>query len=237
MRGAPTQNAAARAVLFAPLFFFAVFLLAPFKAAAGTGDLNERFLLPAFVLMLTSLASNRPRQAHESTRWAWTLLASGTAIVVLGFQFLYVGHAARELQKIFDVLAQAHLSSDFRDLAENEFEHLGRLAAPGPSAARLLPMHESLGYFAEYLRLDRQNCIPIFSKPTSVIASSEAYHPLLNDAKKMTQFPGSIAIFGLQTRNRAIASLMTDRYETIADTGYVLILRRKAIAGSTSPPR
>jgi len=48
----------------------------------------------------------------------------------------------------------------------------------------------------------------------------------------MTQFPSAVVILGLQTRNRVIAGLMADRYETIADREYVLILRRKAEAAS-----
>jgi hypothetical protein len=66
----------------------------------------------------------------------------------------------------------------------------------------------------------------------SIIGTSVAYRPLLSDNKKMTQFPSAVVILGLQTRNRVIAGLMADRYETIADREYVLILRRKAEAAS-----
>lgn len=182
--------------------------------------------------MLASLAPNGPRLLSERTGWALTLVAAAAVIIVLGFQYSYVGPIAHKLQGVYDVTSRAHLNSDFRDLGDNEFEQLGRLAPPGPASPRLLPMHESLGYFAEYLRLDEQTCVPIFSRPTSIIGTSAVYHPLLSDLKQLTQFPSAITIFGLQTRNRVIAALMADRYETIADTEYVLILQRKAVLAS-----
>jgi hypothetical protein len=208
------------------------FLVAPFQAVTGIEDFNQRFLLPAFILMLASLASNRPRRLPEGTRWALTLVTTAAAIIVLAFQYSYVGRIAHKLQSVYDVISQAHLSPDFRDLGENEFEHLERLAPLGSASPRLLPMHESLGYFAEYFRLDEQTCIPIFSRPTSIIGTSTVYHPLLSDLKQLTEFPSTITIFGLQTRNRKIATLMADQYETITDTEYVLILQRKAVLAS-----
>jgi len=39
-------------------------------------------------------------------------------------------------------------------------------------------------------------------------------------------------ILGLQNRNRVIAGLLTDRYRTVADTEYVLILERKVTPGN-----
>jgi hypothetical protein len=225
---AVVQNASPRAVAAAPLVFFAVFFVAPFSAVTRVYDFNGRFLLPAFIVMLASLASNRPRRLLEGTRWALTLAAAAAAITVLAFQFFYVGRVAHELQGVYGVLSQADLSSDFRDVVDNEFEHLDRLVPSGSSSPRLLPVHGTLAYFVQYLRLERPTCVPLFPTTTSIIKTSVAYHPLLSESKTMTQSPGSVVILGPQTRNRVIADLMVDQYETIADTEYVLILRRKA---------
>ena len=168
-------NGSARALAVAPLVFFLVFLVAPFQAATGIQDINQRFVLPAFILMLASLAANRPRRLPEGARRALTLVVAAAATIVLAFQYFYVGRIAHKLQGVYDVISQAHLSSDFRDVAENELEHSERLAPPGPSGPRLLPMHEALGYFAQYLRLDQQTCIPIFSKT----ALSELRSPIV----------------------------------------------------------
>jgi hypothetical protein len=227
-RPAVVQNACPRAVVAAPLVFFAVFLAAPFSAVTRVYDFNGRFLLPAFILMLASLASSRPRRLPEATRWALTLAAATAAMTVLAFQFFYVGRVAHKLQGVYNVLSQAHLSSDFRDVVDNEFEHLDRLAPPAPSGPRFLPVHGTLAYFVQYLRLERPTCVPLFPTTTSIIRTSVVYDPLLSESKTMTQFPGSIVILGPQIRNHVIAGLMPDRYETIADSEYVLILQRRA---------
>ena len=216
------------------MVLFAVFLLVPFSAFTRVHDFNGRFLLPGFILMLASLASNRPRLLRERTQWALTLAAGALAMIVLAFQFFYVGGVAHKLQGVYAVLSHAHLSSDFRDVTDSEFEHLERLAPRVPSGPRLLPVHEALAYVVQYLRLEQPTCVPLFPTTTSIIRASVAYHPLLSETKAMTQFPNNIVILGLQSRNRVIASLMADQYETTADTEYVLILQRKAALANLS---
>ncbi len=216
------QNGSARAVLAAPAIFFALFLVVQFEAATGIPDFNYRFLLPAFVLMLASLASNSPRRLSERTRWALTLVAAAAVVVVLAFQYFYVGRIAHKLQGVYDVISQAHLGSDFRDLIHNEYE---RLALPGPSGLRSLPTHNPLVYFPYYLRLEQRE--PARVPSTSIIRSSPEYPSLLSNTNTLTQLPNALVILGLQTTNRANAALIADWYETITDTEYVLILQRK----------
>jgi hypothetical protein len=224
------QNGTARTLIIAPLAFFAVFLVAPLAAATGIPDLNYRFLLPAFVVMLAGLASYSPhRRLSERKQWALTSVAAIAVITVLTFQWFYVGRIAQKLQGIHDVISQAQLSSDFRDLAYNDYE---RLAIPRPSGPRLFPAHDPLAYFPYYLRLEQSAPARVFS--TSILRSSAEYPPLLSKSKTLTQFPSGIVILGLQSSNRLNAALMGDRYQTIADTEYVLILRRKAEVTSRS---
>ena len=223
-----------RAVVAAPLVFFIVYLLVPFSVLTRVHDFNGRFLLPAFILILASLASYQPERLLAGKRWWPTLAAASAIVIVLAFQFLYVGRVAHKLRGVYDVLTQAHLGSDFRDLADTEFENLGRLAPRPSSGPRLLPVHESLAYFVQYLRLKQSAPIPLFPTTTSIIKTSVVYHPLLDESKRMTEFPGSVVILGLQARNRVIAGLMADRYDTITDTEGVLIMRRKA--EYTEPP-
>lgn len=148
-----SQNGSTRAVLAASPVFFALFLVVEFQAATGIPDFNYRLLLPAFILMLASLAPNSPRRLSERTRWALTLVAAAAVVVVLAFQYFYVGRIAHKLQGVYDVISRAHLGSDFRDLIHNEYE---RLALPGPSRLRSLPTHNPLVYFPYYLRLEQR---------------------------------------------------------------------------------
>lgn len=223
------RNTGPRAAAAAPLAFFLVFLLVPFSALTRVYDFNGRFLLPALILMIGSLGgSNQPQRLSEATRWMLTLVVAAAAMTVLAFQFFYVGRVAHKLQDVYGVLSEAHLSSDVRDLADNEFEHLDRLVPSGPPGFRLLPVHGTLAYFVQYLRLVRPTCVPLFPTTTSIVRTSAVYHPLLGEGKTLTSFPDSVVILGPQDRNRMIAALMANQYEMIADTEYVLILRRRA---------
>ncbi len=229
-------NGTTRAVLVAPLVFSAVFLFAPFSEFTGVYDLNGRFLLPAFLLMLAGLASFRPRALSERMRWSLTLATAAAAIFVLAFQFFYVGRVAGKLQGVYDVLSQAHLDPDFRAIADSEFEHLDYVAPLPKSGPRLLPVHESLAYFVQYLRLEHPTCVPLFQTTTSIVRASVPYRSLLTDTEGIAELPRGVVILGLQNRNRVIAGLLTDRYQTVADTDYVLVLERKAAPGKAPVP-
>ncbi len=227
------------ALLVAPLAFFAVFLFAPFSEFTGVYDLNCRFLLPAFFLILAGLASVPWPDLSGRLRQVLILATAAAAIFVLVFQFFYVGRVAGRLQGVYDVLLQAKLDPNFQAIADNELEHLDYVAPLPRSGPRLLPVHESFAYFVQYLRADHVVCAPLFQTTTSIVRASTPYHSLLRDTelrdtKGMTQLPRSVVILGLQNRNRVIASLIADKYQTVEDTEYVLILQRKPDAANLS---
>ena len=215
----------ARAMAIAPLVCFLAFLFAPFLAAFGAHDMNERFILPAFIFMLASLSSSTGYALPERAEWSLTLLAAAAVSFVLGFHCFYVGSVAHKLQGAYDAALQAHLNADFRDLGENQFETF-RLTPSDSEGSRLLPVHDAFGFFADYLRLAEPASAPIIQ--TSIVATSAQYHPLLDKYNQLTQFPSAIVIFGTQSHNHAVAALMADRYRMTVDAEYVSVLQPKA---------
>lgn len=225
-RSLAVQGGATKGLSAACLVLLAIFLIVPFSAFTRVYDFNGRFLLPVFVFMLAIQNTNGPRLRIRS-RWALTLAAAAACTVVLMFQFIYVGGVSHKLRCVYEVLEQAHLGPDAQYLSDTEFEHLDRLAPRSNSGRRLLPVHEPLAYFVQYLRLEQPTCVPLFPTTTSIIRSSIAYHPLFNGDKKMNQYPRSVVILGGQRCNRLIAGLIGAQYKTKVDTDYVLILEHK----------
>jgi len=219
------QSAMGRAVLGIVTTFFAAFLFAPFDAVTGISDFNYRFLVPVLVLILASLASTSRPRLPEQARWVLTLLAAAAATVVLFFQYVYVGSIAHKLRAVYDVISQAQLGPDFRDLVNTDLEYSPGLMPANSSRSRILPVHSTLDYITYYVRTDQR--VPSLLFPTSIIRSSLAYPPLLKSDRTLTAKPSAIVIPGRQAANRILAELLHDQYEAAPDTEWVLILRRR----------
>ncbi len=234
VRQAP-QSSTVRAMFATPALLFAIFLVVPLDALTGVEDVNYRLLLPAFLLILAGLLADSQPRLFGHTQWVLSGAAACAVAVVLAFQCFYVGHVAQELGAIHEELIQAHLPPDFRELVYNQFE----LYVPPPalySTSRLVPVHDSLRYLAEYVRTE--NGLPGRVFTTSVIGCSVSYAPLMGKNQTLTLTPSAIVILGHQTYARKLAALVADQYLTMVDQPYMLFLQRKSNVngGLQNPP-
>ncbi len=215
------ENGSVRAVPLTALIFFAIFAVFPFDAFTGVFDFNYRFLLPAFFLVLASLAPVLP--SHRTVK---VVIASAAALVLV-FNFWHTARISRELAETYEALSQANLDPGFRDVTQNEFEPLAPVAAPNAmTGKRLLPVHESLMYFADYLRLERDwlgGNPRMFT--TSFVRSTATYLPLLGEPTWRSVPPCAIVILGIQKQNREVARLLPKEYHVAEETEYLLILK------------
>jgi hypothetical protein len=209
-----SETAAVKAALAAPLIFFILFLAFPFEALTGVADFNYRFLLPAFILILTALLPVLPEIR------ALRFIAAIFVLAVMIFQYCYTARISRASEKVYALLSQSNLGADFRDITRGPFEPLAPSAVAG---SRLLPVHEAFYTFAAYLRLERQWPGPMFK--TSFIVGTNNYPALLGNSDSNIAWPGAIAILGLRQQNREIAKSLPAKYSVAADTEYLLILK------------
>ena len=210
-------NGSVKAVLLTALIFFVIFAVFPFQAFTGVFDFNYRFLLPAFVLVLASLAPVlHPHRAFSAG-------ITSAAVLVLAFHLWYTARISKELVETYQVMSQANLDPGFRDITWNPFEPLAPIATTGE---RLLPVHEPLMYFAQYLRLDRDwldRNPRMFT--TSFVRSTGSFSPLLGESKWRSPPPCAIVILGLQSQNRDVARLLPNEYRVSVEADYLLILQ------------
>ncbi len=200
----------------------AAFLFVPFARITGISDINYRFILPMFLLMLASVAGSGFGRKSERLRWALTISTAIGAISVLCLYFVIVGRASGKIQEIHETLSKAQLGPDFRDLVNNDFE--GTHVAAEGNSSRVLPVHSCLAYITYYLRTEEE--IPSTILNTSIIRSSLTIPPLINKGGMMTASPSAIVIPGDQRLNRTNAQRIPGSYQVTADTDYVMILKR-----------
>jgi len=218
------ENGPAKAALVAPLIFFFVFVIFPFKAFTGVFDFNYRFLLPAFILVLATLIP------VVSFTPPFRTIAACAAALALSFQFYYTCRVSQEMAQIYATISQSNLGPDFRDIAHNEFEPRAPVAT---SETRILPVHEALAYFADYLRTERQWPDKMFS--TSIVRSTATYPAVLDSVAERLPLPGAIVILGLQKQNRTLVHLFPGRYHITVDAQYLLILQADSGPGNQEP--
>ena len=211
---------AAQVAALAMLLFCAVF---PFEALTGVSDFNYRFLLPAFLLIVAAVV---PVLATG------VIMRSATAAVVLAvlvFHFGYIARVSRLSAQIYAQMSQSHLNADFRDITGNDFEPLALSSVP---KSKLLPVHDALFTFADYVRVEHQWPGQIFD--TSFVLPTTAYPPLLRNTNPHTVWPRDIVLLGTQPLNRAMMQMLQPRYRVLSDTDYVLVLKASEDAGNAS---
>lgn len=207
------ETSTVRAALVAPLVLLLLFALFPFEAMTGVPDFNYRFLLPAFLLVLATLVPEL--QSGPVSRFA-AVAAVSLAVV---FHFGYIARVSGLSQQVYAELAQANLNPDFRDVSGNLFEPLAPSTVP---RSKLLPVHDALYTFVDYLRLERQWTGPVFT--TSFVLPSAGYSPLIGNTDPRTVWPRQIAVIGSRPVNRQIVSMLPDRYRVASEADYVLVL-------------
>jgi hypothetical protein len=212
------ESGQVKAVLAAASIYFVVFALFPFKAFTGVFDFNYRFLLPAFCLVLASLVPIFPTRRFHGADVACA------ALCVVIFYFAYIARVSSRLGEMHGVMTQADLGPGFWDITQNEFEpHAYDYG--GNTGRRLLPVHDSLMYFADYVRLEHNWPSRMFT--TSFLRSARSYPPLLGNSKWPSPAPCTIVIFGNQDQDRQIATQLPKTYFVAKESEYLLILKLK----------
>lgn len=202
------------------LLFCAVF---PFEALTGVEDFNYRFLLPAFLLIVAAVLP------VLTTGVIMRSVTASVVLVVLVFNFGYVARVSRLSAQVYDQMAQSNLNPDFRDITGNLFEPLAPSAVP---RSKLLPVHDALYTFADYVRLERQWPGRIIN--TSFVQQTTTYPSLLQNTDSHTVWPKDIVLIGTKPLNRTVMQRLPSRYRVQSDSDYVLILKTSENAGNAT---
>ena len=218
------ESASIKAALITALIFLILFVAAPFETFTGVFDLNYRFLLPAFILILATLVPVLPEVRGSRVAVVFSVL------LVVAFQFYYTARTNTATEKTYALLAHSNLGADFRDITHGPFEP--RAPESDTGSRFMLPAQEGFYTFAAYIRLEHLWPGPMFT--TSFVVRDTDYPPLLGNTNPRFVWPREIVILGLQKQNREIAEVLPARYQVAADTEYLMIL--KAL-GETEPPK
>ena len=209
------ESASTKAALIAALIFLGLFVAFPFEAFTGVFDLNYRFLLPAFILILATLVPVWPEVRGSRVAVVFSVL------LVVAFQFYYTARTNTATEKVYALIAQSNLDPEFRDITQGPFEPRAPVSETG--SRFMLPVQEGFYTFAAYIRIEHLWPGPMFT--TSFIVRNSNYPALLGNTDPHFAWPMEIVILGLQKQNREIVKALPDQYRVATDTEYVMILK------------
>ncbi|MGC9225514.1 MAG: hypothetical protein ACP5E2_16515, partial [Terracidiphilus sp.] len=222
------ESPSTKAALITILIFLTLFIIFPLEVFTGVFDLNYRFLLPAFILILATLVPVLPE--IRGLRVASAL----SVLLVVAFQFYYTARTNIATEKVYALMEQSNLSPDFRDITHGPFEPRAPVSETG--SRFMLPVQEGFYTFAAYIRMENLWPGPMFA--TSFIVRDTSYPALLGNADPRFAWPTDIVILGTQKQNREIVKALPGRYRVAADTQYLMILktnRKPDSAGGKGP--
>jgi hypothetical protein len=229
----PEDPVVSRFLLVAPLLLAVVAIFAPFEQVTGSYDISERFVYPAFGLLVAGLAcgaSNVERRTSNvgGGRSLPRAVGGGVAALLtiqMGFTFYEMNRCERRLANVYNVLKTCRLDSDYWLLREHYFNFEGQYNAEHLRPL-LLTYRNPLTHFADYLSIEGVGRTTILGVGMLLEDDVPKSPDSISDLRQKWNYPGQVVLLGSAEGDSIMAGLLSDRYAVIRKSDYVTILQR-----------